>query len=340
MRMTHCSVDAALEAMRGRRALLIGDLMLDAYLYGQTQRISREAPVLVVRQERIEHRLGGAANTAANLQALGLETLVVGTVGDDAAGNTLRSMLRKRGADLQGLVTVSHPTPVKTRILAGAFGTSPQQVLRLDQQTELPLSQTELRALHTNIQKIADLADVIVVSDYGGGVLHPSLVQAVQALAKRGKTVCVDSRYQLHAFCGVTAVTPNLPEAEEAVGFSLQTHDAVHSAGGLLLEKLQCEAVLVTQGQMGMTLFESTQKPIHTDVVGATEATDVTGAGDSVIATLSGALAADLGWRNAMLLANCAAGVVVTKMGTVSPLPHEIAAAAHGAQVELEPWAK
>jgi rfaE bifunctional protein kinase chain/domain len=329
----------ALERMRGRRALLVGDFMLDAYLFGETVRVSREAPVLVVRQERIEHRLGGAANTAANLTALGLETQIVGVVGGDPSGAQLRQMLGRAHVECGGLLSVPRTTPVKTRVLAGAFGTSKQQVLRLDAEPETELSDDVLAALALDLERRAEGVDVVVVSDYGAGVLRAPLIAALQRIAHAGGRVCVDSRYQLRAFAGVTAVTPNVPEAEGAVGFSL--HDAVslRTAGHLLIKGLECQACLITQGRLGMTLFQRQEAEQHVDIVGDREVTDVTGAGDTVIATLSAALAAGLGFVNGMRLANCAAGVVVTKMGTVSATPAEIADAAHKGQVELVPWA-
>lgn len=321
--------------MRGCRALLVGDFMLDAYLYGETQRVSREAPVLVVRQERIEHRLGGAANTAANLRALGLETVLVGVRGDDAAGLRLQTMLEALDIDTTALLTDARATPVKTRILAGAFGTSRQQVLRLDSGPEGALSQAIDAQLAQALVAAAPKADVIVVSDYGAGTLSGPVRQALDTLCAQGHRICVDSRYDLHGYSGVAAITPNIPEAEGVVGFALHDQSAVERAGPMLLEQLQCEAALVTQGQRGMTLFRRGYTPVHTSVVGPAEVTDVTGAGDSVIATLAASLAANLDLVTGMHLANCAAGVVVTKMGTVSAAPKDIVAAAKASRLEL-----
>ena len=322
------AVSAALAAMAGRRAVLVGDFMLDAYLYGETVRVSREAPVLVVRKTAEELRLGGAANTADNLAALGLEVTLVGAVGTDAAGDSLVELLARRGAQTAGLRRVARTTPVKTRILAGAFGTSRQQVLRLDDEPREGLEAATLAALADDLTRAAAQADVVVVSDYGAGTVTGPVLAAVCALGRSGVPVCVDSRYQLGRFAGVTAITPNVPEAEHAVGFAVHDAADVQRAGTLLLEQLDCAACLLTQGRRGMTLFATGAPPSHVDIVGEEEVTDVTGAGDTVIATLAAALAAGLGLENAMRLANCAAGLVVTKVGTAVARPEEIAAAA------------
>lgn len=336
--MTNDAVQRALAAMAARRALLVGDLMLDAYLYGETVRVSREAPVLVVRKERTEARLGGAANTAANLQALGVQTEVVGVAGQDEAGQQLVHMLRAGGSGVAGVQRPARTTPVKTRVLAGAVGTSKQQVLRLDDEPQAPLDAAVHAALAAEVAHRAAGVDVVVVSDYGGGALSDGLVRVLQELVRSGMPVCVDSRYQLRRFAGMTALTPNLPEAEAAVGFCIDGPADLLRAGEQLRRGLECEALLITQGQGGMTLFENGQASRHVGIVGAKEVTDVTGAGDTVIATLSAALAAGIGVYNGMLLANCAAGVVVGKTGAACASPAEIATAAKRGALEMQPW--
>lgn len=332
------TVQQALAAMAGRRALLVGDLMLDAYVYGETERVSREAPVLIVRKEREEHRLGAAANTAANLAALGLQVRLAGISGADASGQVLERMLQHAGCDVATLSPCALATPLKTRILAGAFGTSRQQVLRLDAYVERTVPPEVLEAVAQQIVLQARDVDVIVVSDYGHGVVQGSVLAALHRLAEAGHTVCVDSRYNLAAFVGMTALTPNVPEAEALVGRSLHAPADVERAGHKILQHQRCEALLITLGQRGMTLFRPDDGPCHVDVVGQTEVTDVTGAGDSVIATLGAALAAGLGVKNGMLLANCAAGVVVSRMGTACASPADVAAAAAASAVQLEAW--
>lgn len=336
--MPSAAVDRALAAMRGRHALLVGDFMVDAYLYGETVRVSREAPVLVVRKQRLEQRLGGAANTAHNLTALGLRTTLVGAVGVDAAGVELCAQLQRTGAQVADLRRVARTTPVKTRILAGAFGTSRQQVLRLDDEPDGDLAVDDLQAMAASLRVAAEHVDVIIVSDYGAGTIAGPVLSTLLALARAGHRICVDSRYQLRRFVGVTAITPNVPEAEDTVGFHIGDGEAVLRAGSTMLADLQCDACLLTQGNLGMTLFRPACAPQHVDIIGHEEVTDVTGAGDTVIATLGAALAAGLGFSNAMALANCAAGVVVTKAGAAVAMPQEIVAAAAAERMELQTW--
>lgn len=333
------SLEAALAAMAGKRALLIGDIMLDAYVLGETARVSREAPVLVVREERRDYRLGAAANTAANLAALGLQVDVLGVLGDDDGGQILRRLLAQAGCQLDHLLPTPRATATKTRILAGAYGTSRQQVLRLDREPHEPIDAATHERLAEALMALAPSCDVVVASDYGSGTVQGPVIEALQALAQRGKVVCVDSRYNMQAFGGMTALTPNVPEAEAFVGFALHDRTAVEQGGRKIMEALNCRALLLTQGQEGMSLFQPGAAPQHVGVMGTTEVTDVTGAGDSVIATLSAALAAGLGLYNGMLLANCAAGVVVTRMGTAAATPSDILEAARHNALMLQPWA-
>ncbi len=327
----------ALDALRGKRALLVGDFVLDAYVYGETVRVSREAPVLVVRKEREEYRLGGAANVAANLAAVGVATSVVGAVGQDDAGRRLAGMLRACGVDTHGLLATEVTTPQKTRILAGAFGTARQQVLRIDEEPATDIAGPLSVAVSNTVKKQATHTDVVVVSDYGLGTLSAGVIEAVRGLAKQ-VPVCVDSRGRLAQFAGVTAVKPNLPEAAELVGFPLSDRAAIERAGAAIVTKLDCAACLLTLGQGGMSLFAREAPPAHIPVVGSAEVTDVTGAGDTTLALFAGALAAGLGFANAMRLANVAAGVVVMKVGAATATPDEIEQAAREGGVELLPW--
>jgi len=337
---TQFTVAAALSAMRGRRAVLIGDLVLDSYIYGEAMRVSREAPVLVVRKERAEHRLGGAANTAANLAALGLATKVLGVVGEQSGTADLQRLLAASGADISHLRQGAVTLPIKTRVLAGAFGTSRQQVLRIDEEPAGPLPAELLARLAADVREHGASADVVVVSDYGYGLAAPPLLAAVQDLVRKGVPVCVDSRYQLPLFTGVTAVTPNVPEAEGVAGLTISDQASVERAGVAIRARLGCEVCLLTQGRAGMTLFRAGASSAHVDIVGEDEVADVTGAGDTVLATFGGALAAGIGMENGMRLANLAAGIVVTRLGTATASPAEIidSAARHG--VELLPWGK
>lgn len=328
-----------LDGFKGKRAVIVGDLVLDAYLYGETVRVSREAPVLVVRKERVVHRLGGAANTAQNLATLGLTTTMVSALGNDAPGHTVREMLAAAKVSTEALVASDIVTPVKTRVLAGAFGTTRQQVLRIDEEPDRPVGSEVQERVAQALLDASSKADVVVVSDYGTGVVTGAVIDAVKSVIAKGVPVCVDSRYQAHAFPGATAILPNVPEAEALVGFSLDNRSAIDRAGHALLDKLRVKAVLLTQGRNGMSLFRSGMATVHVEIVGSDEVTDVTGAGDTVTATFSAAVAAGVGMTNGMKLANIAAGITVTRVGTASATPEEIVRVAERAGIELESWA-
>jgi rfaE bifunctional protein kinase chain/domain len=330
-------VGEALRVIVGRRVMVVGDPMLDAYLYGETVRVSREAPVLVVRKERMDYRLGGAANTAANLAALGVETSLAGVVGCDQAATQLRDMLEEKGVQTAGLVASGGTTPIKTRILAGAFGTARQQVLRIDEEPG-PFLAPASRQIAADLRSLGRKCDAIVISDYGQGSIGEDVIDCGLELARQGHIVCADSRQRLDRFVGITAITPNIPEAEALTGLDLSIAGSLDRAGRQLLQRLGCGLCLIKQGRSGMTLFGKDGDSSHVAIVGEEEVTDVTGAGDTVIAVFAAALAAGLGGENAMRLANCAAGVVVTKVGTASASPDEIFSAARRAGMELVPW--
>jgi rfaE bifunctional protein kinase chain/domain len=328
-------INAALQAMRSKRALVVGDLVLDTYIYGETVRVSREAPVVVVRKERVEHRLGGAANAAANLSALGVDTRIAGLLGDDEAGERLHSMLVAAGVGVEALRAAPMSTPQKTRVLAGAFGTTRQQVLRLDDESDRAVARRCSTDVAAALPQAIAGVDVVVLSDYGTGAVSHEVITAAREAAV---PVCADSRHRLASFSGVTAVTPNVPEAEALVGDALSDNSAIERAGAAILERLRCEACLITQGRGGMTLFRPGHTPRHVDIAGSDEVTDVTGAGDTVAATFAAALAAGLGMVNGMVLANCAAGVAVMRAGAATVAPAEVAAAMAKHGLELEPW--
>ena len=330
------TVASALQKFSNCRILVVGDMILDAYVYGQTLRVSREAPVLVVRKESKEYRLGGAANTALNLRALGADVEVVTGLGNDANGEVVRTMLHDAGMDIQGVIGAETTTSVKTRVMAGAAGTARQQVMRLDDEPG-PLPQDVHQVITDHVSKRADKVDAIILSDYGQGVISQSTIDLATKLAGEGKIVCVDSRYRLEEFQGVTAVTPNVPEAEAVVGFAIDSPEQALRAGHALKEKLGTKAVLLTLGRGGMSLFTGAEVS-HVDIVGEEEVTVVTGAGDTVMATFCLAVAAGLGMENAMRLSNCAAGVTVNKSGAATCSPEELTHASIEASMELNPW--
>jgi rfaE bifunctional protein kinase chain/domain len=306
-----------------KTVVVLGDLVADEYVYGMTSRISREAPVLVVRYSSNEFRLGGAANAAHNVADLRAKAIPIGVVGDDDAGRGLIALCRRYGMSTTGIVKNGRPTTVKTRILAGSVHTTKQQVLRLDREDTTPFSRDVEDRVLAALERALPKADALLVSDYGLGVLSPRVIERVRAFAKRGGLVCVDSRFNLRAYVGVTAVTPNEPEAEGAAGIAISDR-TVNEAGAILLKAVAVKAALITRGRRGMAVFEAKQKPVHIPIVGADEVADVTGTGDTVIAAFTLALAAGADTVIAARLANCAAGVTVMKAGAATVSPDEL----------------
>jgi rfaE bifunctional protein kinase chain/domain len=317
-----------IRALRGKRIVVLGDMVADEYVFGETSRVSREAPVLVVRYVDQELRLGGAANAAHNVRDLSGVAIPVGVIGRDAAGERVSALLKGYGIPTRGLVATARATTTKTRILAGALHTTKQQVMRLDREDAAPLTREVEQALIARLNSEVDKADALLVSDYGLGLMTPRLVAAVQKLARKGAIVCVDSRFNLRAYVGVTALTPNEPEAEAASGRELRHAKDVEWAGRLLLAKVKAQAVLITRGRQGMALFEPKEKTLFVPISGADEVADVTGAGDTVIAAFTLALAAGADFAHAARLANFAASVTVMKAGAATVSPAELARAA------------
>lgn len=311
------------ERFAGRRVAVVGDVVVDEYLYGHTERISREAPVLIVRHDATDRFLGGAANAAANLASLGAKTTAIGAIGDDEAGRALQGLCETAGIDGRFTV-VPGPTETKTRILAGGINTTRQQMLRLDRSRRGVLPKEATEHLIEAMRAAARDVDVMIVSDYGGGLLGPEAIEEVRKLSEEGLKICVDSRYNLGAFQGVYVAKPNEPELGEATGMQVGTPDESVRAGLALRERLGCHAVLVTRGQSGMALLEEEHAPDLIPVHGSREAVDVTGAGDTVIATLAIALAAGGSLAAAARIANVAGALVVAKMGTATVSPDEL----------------
>lgn len=313
------------ERLRGRTVAVVGDLVADEYVYGQTDRISREAPVLIVRWEADEVKLGSAGNAAANLRALGARVILVGLVGADEMGRRLRRLAVDAGIDDAGLVAApGRRTETKTRILAGGKNTTRQQMLRVDRGNDGPVGpaveQKLLRALSAALAR----ADALLVSDYGGGVMTP-LVSRLAVDAARNLPVCVDSRYALRSFKGATVLKPNEPELEAATGVRTGGDlGALEKAGRTFLAEMECEALLVTRGRAGMALFQPGKATEHIPVHGKEDAVDVTGAGDTVVATFTLALAAGADMLSAARLANVAGALVVQKPGTATVSPAEL----------------
>ena len=317
---------ATLDRLGRPTVVVIGDLIIDEYLFGKPARISREAPVVILRFSEREALLGGAANAANNVHALGAHVVPIGVIGRDGPGEELLALFRAAGISADGIVTEDdRTTPVKTRIMAGGYQATRQQVVRLDREPAGELQPTTEDALLARLGELAARADAIVISDYGYGTVTPRIFERIKAIAShRHAVVSVDSRYRLPRFTGVTAATPNEAELELLTGVPADDERTVEKAGRQLLERLDARMLLVTRGSRGMALLErdgaTTFIPIH----GTDEIADVTGAGDTVISTFTLALACGATPLEAASLANVAGGVVVMKRGTATISPSEL----------------
>jgi D-glycero-beta-D-manno-heptose-7-phosphate kinase len=319
---------AILSRFKDRRILVAGDLIADEFLYGQIARVSREAPVLVLEYGETLRLPGGAANAANNLLDLGCRVSFISAIGPDESGRQLVTGLAAKGADVRRVMALrSFSTPVKTRILAGAHhSSSPQQVVRIDR---VPSCRVESEKLWNSILSRAPLHDGIILSDYGYGSVNPALAASIAASVKpRGTPVVVDSRFRMGEYSGVTSMTPNITELEAATASSIgRNTELLHRAGRKVLSRQRLVCLLVTQGRYGMSLFRPRRPVVHIPIYGTDEVADVTGAGDTVIAVFTLALACGADPEDAARLANYAGGVVVMKRGTATINQAELAAA-------------
>ena len=313
-----------LKAMRGRRVLVLGDVMLDEFIWGRVARISPEAPVPVVEVTGQSFHLGGAGNVAANVRSLGGEPALLGVIGEDEAGRRIEEALTKTGIVSRLEVAGSgRPTTVKTRIVAHN-----QQVVRTDREDASDVPGDTEAAILEALRRELPSSEALVISDYEKGTVTASLLRKTLALARRQRVpVFVDPKPRhFRRYRGVALVTPNQVETEQATGLPLPDDDALVAAGRRILSQLGCRAVLVTRGERGMSLLERGRRPVHVPA-SAREVFDVTGAGDSVIATMTLAVVAGATLPEAAVLANGAAGVVVGKVGTAQATPDEVLAA-------------
>ncbi|MEW6045110.1 MAG: PfkB family carbohydrate kinase [Bacillota bacterium] len=321
------SVLELLEAARGRRIAVIGDAVLDRYVYGEPVRISREAPVLILSWVGEEERPGGAANAAANAAALGARVELVSLAGDDAPGGRLTSLLEARGVAARLVRDPARPTTVKTRFIAGSRQTVQQQILRLDRWESRPPGGRLVEELAEAASQAVQRADAVILSEYGAGSVTGAVFQAVRETARaRGIPVVVDSRFRIGEFRGVYAATPNLSEAEQAVGIRLVGEQAFAEAGRRLLEQLQLRLLVLTRGEEGMSLFFADGRPpLRLLAYKPREVYDVSGAGDTVVSAIALGLACgEQHALSAALLADVAAGLVVGKRGVATVSPEEI----------------
>lgn len=311
---------------RDRRLLIVGDAIADRFLYGSISRVSREAPVFILRHEQTETVPGGAANCAMNLASLGATVSLISVTGNDEAGTKLLEKLHDAGVDISGVfVSDKVQTTTKVRILAGQSHSSRQQVIRIDYEGE-PLEDEHLRdAITERLTKAITAAQAIVISDYNYGVVDKPVIELVRQSARSSSLpVLVDSRFRLSEFNGFTAATPNEDEVEHLLGKTITSAEELATAAKDLKTQLGYQALLVTRGGQGMMLLEDGTAPLHIPAVGAQQPVDVTGAGDTVIATFALALASNASFADAARLANYAGGLVVMKRGTASVTGQEL----------------
>ena len=318
-----------LDAFAGRRVAVIGDLIADEFIFGRVTRVSREAPVLILQYDSTEILPGGAGNAANNAAALGARARLVGVLGRDHAGKRLLSGCK--GIDGKGIIRPSgYQTPVKTRILAGGVHSAKQQIVRIDRVVSTEYDQKTVSAFARSAMKTAADCDAILLSDYGTGLVTPALAAALskQAAARtrrRPVPIVLDSRYNLLRYRGLTACTPNESEVEQLLDVRIGDNNRVlERAGRALLKRTRMQAVLITRGSRGMALFEPGRPTVHIPIFGSDEVTDVTGAGDTVIAAMTLAIAAGGSFYEAAHLANYAGGLVVMKRGTATVSPAEL----------------
>lgn len=306
-----------------QRIVILGDTIADKFVHGAISRVSREAPVFILRHQHTETLPGGAANCAMNLVALGARVSLISVTGDDESGSELRAKLEIAGVNIDGLIVSDRvQTTTKVRILAGQSHSSKQQVIRVDYEGA-PLADEEIRsALLNRLEHAFNGAGGFIISDYNYGVVDARSAQLIRRNAK--VPVLVDSRFRLHEFTAFTAATPNEEEVENLAGASISSTEGLETAAKSLKARLGHHALLITRGSQGMCLLEGDAKPTHIPAVGAQQAVDVTGAGDTVIATFSLALASGASFTDAARLANYAGGLVVMKRGTATVSANEL----------------
>jgi rfaE bifunctional protein kinase chain/domain len=307
------------ESFSGKRIVVIGDVIADQFIYGEISRVSREAPVFILRHEHTETTPGGAGNCAANLAALGAKVELISVLGNDEPGKILYSKLRESGVGCDGVsVSGERRTTTKVRVLAGQIHSTRQQVIRIDYDNEPEFSPELQEALSADMTRPLTGADAVIISDYNYGVANPAVAELVRNAVGHTVPVLVDSRFRLSTFSGFSSATPNEDEVEQLLGVKHTDPTALESAAEELRQQLGYKALLVTRGGNGMTLIEAGTAPLHIDAVGSRQPIDVTGAGDTVIATYALALASGASFADAARLANFAGGLVVMKRGTAT----------------------
>jgi rfaE bifunctional protein kinase chain/domain len=316
-----------LEAFADVTVTVLGDFVADEFVFGEISRVSREAPVLILKHRERTVVPGGGGNAVMNLADLGVTVLPVGVVGDDEPGRLLLECFKEKKISTSGIVKLkNHATTTKTRILAGMPHAARQQVVRVDREPE-PLNEIHpaLLDLIASGRNFAKASDALLISDYGYGAATPRLLTFIRSDGSLGEMpVTLDSRYRLLEYTGVTAATPNEPEVEAALNVKIGLDGDVMAAGEKLREEMKLQSLVITRGSDGMVVFEEGSDPVEVPIHGSDQVTDVTGAGDTVIATFTAALATGADPVTAARLANYAGGIVVMKRGTATVTREEL----------------
>jgi D-glycero-beta-D-manno-heptose-7-phosphate kinase len=300
---------------------VVGDMVADEFVFGEISRVSREAPVLILRHRERTVVPGGGANAVYNLASLGVNVLPVGVVGQDEAGRLLIRDFRHKHIPLSGILKdKSYMTVTKSRILAGMAHTARQQVVRIDREPGEEPSPHLKREIVRSAREYARIADALLISDYGYGAASPAILDAIRARGRLDRVpVVLDSRYRILGYSGIAAATPNEPEVEAALGIKIGNDwSRLCTAGEELMSRMKLQSLVITRGRDGMAAFEGNRHPVDIPIFGSDQVTDVTGAGDTVIATFSAAFAAGGSTEEAAQLANYAGGIVVMKRGTAT----------------------
>ena len=327
--LTPSGLRSLIGCFSGKRVLVIGDMVADEYLIGRPARISREAPVLILELSEERTVPGGATNVAVNTRTLGAEVFLAGVVGDDLPGRRLRRAISDLGMHQDGLVTdLQRPTSTKTRVMAGSPQIVQQHIVRIDRVDTSEVGEPSKGQILDYVQQVLPTVDAVVLSDYENGVISPDIIKICIPLARQlHKIVVADSHGSLSRFQGVTALTPNQPEAELSLGITINTLVELNDAGQRLLDVCHARGVLITRGSEGMSLFEEGKPPLHLPVHrldNASEIVDTNGAGDTVAATFTLALTAGASMAGAAYIANAAAALVVRRLGCASNTPQEL----------------
>jgi D-glycero-beta-D-manno-heptose-7-phosphate kinase len=306
---------------------VLGDLVADEFVFGEISRVSREAPVLILKHRERTVVPGGAANAANNLADLGVNVLPVGIVGEDEPGRMLLKYFRHKKIAVSGVLKdKTYTTVTKTRILAGMTHTARQQVVRIDREPQESPNAHLTREIYLAARNYAQASDALLVSDYGYGAATPAIVSALREKGKlTALPIVLDSRYRMLQYAGITAATPNEPEVEESLGVRIgQDWDKLVAAGEQLMARMKLQSLVITRGRDGMVAFDRKHKPADIPIFGSDQVADVTGAGDTVIAAFTAALAAGATTEEAAQLANYAGGIVVRKRGTATVSQQEL----------------